>query len=353
MSVIENLKRRKSSITSLEGIKVCISNGNLESKNIKKSSEIVKNYNQCRAVTKEGYCNFIPINVSKQKQKYLSDIFTTVVEAQWRWTLFVFCLMYFGTWTIFAVLWYAVLFFHGDFDHFGEEDWNPCVTGIQTFTTAFLFSVETQHTTGYGFYELTEHCSTGVLLFCIQSIVGVMLEGVMVGLVLIKTMRAKKRSETIMFSKNAVIGMRDGVLCFMFRVADMRKTHLVEAHVRAQLIKKKNTKEGEVVPVAQEEIEVGGEGEKENRVLLFWPTTIIHEISAENHEDEIISPLRDIKEEDLHERNDDSFEIIVVLEGIVESTGCTVQARSSYLPSEILWGHRFEKLVFGKANDGN
>lgn len=34
------------------------------------------------------------------------------------------------------------------------------------------------------------------------------------------------------------------------------------------------------------------------------------------------------------------FEIIVLLEGIVESTGMTAQAKTSYLPSEVLWGYR-------------
>jgi hypothetical protein len=62
----------------------------------------------------------------------------------------------------------------------------------------------------------------------------------------------------------------------------------------------------------------------------------------------------------------EQFEIIVILEGIVESTGMTVQARTSYLPKEILWGYRcvrsitftlpyeyrFEKLVtYTKEND--
>ena len=36
------------------------------------------------------------------------------------------------------------------------------------------------------------------------------------------------------------------------------------------------------------------------------------------------------------------YEIIVVLEGIVEPTGMSIQARSSYTPQEILWGYRFE-----------
>lgn len=36
---------------------------------------------------------------------------------------------------------------------------------------------------------------------------------------------------------------------------------------------------------------------------------------------------------------------MVILEGTIESTGQSIQARSSYLPSELLWGHRFEQLV--------
>lgn len=49
----------------------------------------------------------------------------------------------------------------------------------------------------------------------------------------------------------------------------------------------------------------------------------------------------------------DRFEIVVILEGTVESTGQSTQARSSYVNSEILWGHRFEPVVFyNKDNQG-
>ncbi len=48
----------------------------------------------------------------------------------------------------------------------------------------------------------------------------------------------------------------------------------------------------------------------------------------------------------------EKFEIVVILEGVIESTGSTTQARTSYLPSEILWGHRFEPLVSFKKELG-
>jgi hypothetical protein len=41
-----------------------------------------------------------------------------------------------------------------------------------------------------------------------------------------------------------------------------------------------------------------------------------------------------------------------MLAGVIESTGMTTQARSSYLPSEVLWGHRFEPLVSFKKDTG-
>lgn len=39
-------------------------------------------------------------------------------------------------------------------------------------------------------------------------------------------------------------------------------------------------------------------------------------------------------------------------EGVVESTGMTTQARSSYLPTEILWGHRFQHVVTFRKDTG-
>jgi potassium inwardly-rectifying channel subfamily J, other len=54
-----------------------------------------------------------------------------------------------------------------------------------------------------------------------------------------KLSRPKKRAQTLLFSRSAVICHRDGVPCLMFRVGDMRKSHIIEAHVRAQIIRRK------------------------------------------------------------------------------------------------------------------
>lgn len=76
-------------------------------------------------------------------------------------------------------------------------------------------------------------------MICIQSMTGVILQAFMVGIVFAKLSRPKKRTQTLLFSRNAVICQRDGQPCLMFRVGDMRKSHIIEAHVRAQMIKRK------------------------------------------------------------------------------------------------------------------
>lgn len=91
----------------------------------------------------------------------------------------------------------------------------------------------------YGSKHTTEECPEAIFVMCLQSMTGVILQAFMVGIVFAKLSRPKKRTQTLLFSRNAVICQRDGQPCLMFRVGDMRKSHIIEAHVRAQMIKRK------------------------------------------------------------------------------------------------------------------
>lgn len=64
----------------------------------------------------------------------------------------------------------------------------------------------------------------------------------------VKISQPNKRAETLVFSKHAVISLRDDKLCLMFRVGDLRSSHIVGANMRAKLIKSKQTQEGEWAP---------------------------------------------------------------------------------------------------------
>uniref|UniRef100_A0A0K2VBM6 Inward rectifier potassium channel C-terminal domain-containing protein n=1 Tax=Lepeophtheirus salmonis TaxID=72036 RepID=A0A0K2VBM6_LEPSM len=166
----------------------------------------------------------------------------------------------------------------------------------------------------------------------------------MVGTIFAKLSRPKKRAQTLLFSRNAVVSSKDGYLCLQFRVGNMRNSHLVESHARAILISKRVTSEGEVIPYHQTDLKVGSDMEGEDDDVFFiWPMTIIHRIDEE-------SPFYNMSARDFIKKR---FEVIVVLEGIVEPTGMSIQARSSYLPPEILWGHRFQNVLTFKESEGS
>ena len=60
-----------------------------------------------------------------------------------------------------------------------------------------------------------------------------------------------------MFSKNAVITIRNGEYHLLFRVGNMRKSHLIEAHCRAQVVHyKRVSEEGEMVQYDIEELAI-------------------------------------------------------------------------------------------------
>ncbi|XP_012058853.1 PREDICTED: G protein-activated inward rectifier potassium channel 3-like [Atta cephalotes] len=301
-----------------------------------------------RAVLKNGDCNVLQSRISRRSLRFLQDIFTTLVDTQWRWTLLCFTLSFLLSWLGFAVIWWLIAFTHGDFEEHHlppfqvENNWTPCIYNIFSFTSCFLFSIETQHTIGYGSRSTTEECPEAIFIMCLQSIAGVMIQAFMVGIVFAKMTRPKQRTQTLLFSRNAVICQRDGELCLMFRVGDMRKSHIIGASIRAQMIRNKITKEGEILFQHQHELVVGTDGENGD-LFFIWPATIIHRINES-------SPFFNMSAEDmLTER----FEIVLILEGTIESTGQTTQARSSYLPQEILWGHRFDPIVsYSKERQG-
>ncbi|XP_017046393.1 G protein-activated inward rectifier potassium channel 4 isoform X2 [Drosophila ficusphila] len=304
-----------------------------------------------RVVFKHGECNVVQGNVAKRRRRYLQDIFTTLVDAQWRWTLLVFAASFVFSWAFFGFIWWIIAYAHNDLEYTILKNNSPdlvanmthtvCVTQVSNMMSAFLYSVETQTTIGYGNRYVTEECPEAIFTMCIQCITGVFIQAFMVGIVFAKLSRPKKRAQTLLFSRNAVICHRDGVPCLMFRVGDMRKSHIIEAHIRAQIIRKKVTKEGEVLPFFQQELHIGADG-GEDRLMFIWPTTIVHKIDRN-------SPLYMLSASDMLKER---FEVVVMLEGVIESTGMTTQARSSYLPSEVLWGHRFVNVVSFRKETG-
>ncbi|XP_006757502.1 PREDICTED: inward rectifier potassium channel 4 [Myotis davidii] len=260
-----------------------------------------------RFVKKNGQCNVYFANLSNKSQRYMADIFTTCVDTRWRYMLMIFSAAFLVSWLFFGLLFWCIAFSHSFILNicvsFERPSW-----GENGFLGAFLFSVETQTTIGYGFRCVTEECPLAVIAVVVQSIVGCVIDSFMIGTIMAKMARPKN---------------------------NLRKSHIVEAHVRAQLIKPYMTQEGEYLPLDQRDLNVGYDVGLD-RIFLVSPIIIVHEIDED-------SPLYGMGKEELESED---FEIVVILEGMVEATAMTTQARSSYLASEILWGHRFEPVVF-------
>ena len=182
----------------------------------------------------------------------------------------------------------------------------------------------------------TEQCPFAIIVMSFQSIMGVIIQACMAGIIFAKFTVPRARGETIVYSKNAVITLRNGALYLLCRVSDLRKSSLLEAHVRMLFVQKEVTDEGEVIPYYQFDLECGSEIDGTNdRVFMFWPTTLCHKIDED-------SPLYELNPRDLLQSQ---FEVIATLEGVTEETGNTIQVRTSYLPNEILWGHHFDNDV--------
>ena len=211
------------------------------------------------------------------------------------------------------------------------------------WTAAFLFSLETQQTIGYGHRSITTKCVEAVFVLQIQTILGIIVDAFMLGLTFAKLSRPRERALTCSFSKNAVITLRNGKMCLMFRVADIRKSQIIEAHIRLQLFREVQTVEGHRYPFYQEDLMVfyNPDDYKQqnedirNHIFLLYPLVIVHVIEEG-------SPFYELTPEKLKESK---FELVAVLDGIVEATGMNTQPKTSYLPDEILWGYNFVNVT--------
>ncbi|XP_063058210.1 G protein-activated inward rectifier potassium channel 3-like [Engraulis encrasicolus] len=301
-----------------------------------------------RYVTKDGKCR-VNLGPIEDKLRFLSDIFTTLVDLPLRWFLVAFSTAYLSTWLAFALLYYLAARQHGDLPHtYGIDGHDSdtthtphatrpshaCFENMDGFLAALLMSVETQRTIGYGSRQVSSQCLQGAVLIMLQSILGSMIDALTVGCMFVKISRPQQRAQTLLFSHHCVIAERDGRLCLLFRIGDLRQSHMVDAKIRAKLIKSRQTSEGEFIPLEQSEINLGYDTGGD-RLLLVEPQTITHVISDS-------SPFWTVSATALQREH---LEIIVILEGIVETSGMTCQARTSYTEDEILWGHRFESCM--------
>ncbi|KAF7699173.1 ATP-sensitive inward rectifier potassium channel 1-like isoform X2 [Silurus meridionalis] len=289
-----------------------------------------------RLVTKDGHCNIEYGNVRYSNRfAYMQDFWTTFVEMRWRFIILYFVASFTLSWFLFGLIWYWIAHNNGDlWWQNPPSDHKPCIYNVFGLTTAFLYSLETQMTIGYGLRVLSPYCPGAVTLIIIQSIIGLFINIFWCGLVMAKITLPKRRSKTITFSKMAVISPKNAALCLQIRVANLRKTLMIGSQLYGKLLRTTVTPEGETIILDQVNVDFMVDAGKDN-LFFVCPLTLYHVIDK-------TSPFFKFAVDTLLQQE---FELVVFLDGIDESTSSSCQVRTSYIPQEIKWGNKFLPII--------
>jgi inward rectifier potassium channel len=199
------------------------------------------------------------------------------------------------------------------------------------FADAFFFSVQTMATIGYGVMSPATFYAN--LLMTLETAVGLMFVAMTTGLVFARFSRPTAR---VLFSNVAVVGPYNGVPTLSIRIANQRQNQLLAAEVTMTLVRDETSEEGELTRRFYDLALV-----RDRSPVFALTFRVMHPIDAD-------SPLHGMSYEKLAEQH---AEIVVIAGGLDETLVQPVTARTSYLPHEILWAHRFVD-IFGWTEDG-
>ncbi|XP_052268628.1 ATP-sensitive inward rectifier potassium channel 1-like [Dreissena polymorpha] len=233
-------------------------------------------------------------------------------------------------WFVFALLYFVVAETRGDLNEveIGKKE-IPCVEGATDFLEMFMFSMETQSTIGYGTRYVTNECPTAVILVIIQSILGSFLHAVLTGVVLFKFQEPKKRAHTVLFSNVACVIEDDGKYFIEVQILNMQRSQLINPDVGAFCVMNHPDGSGKC------RLDVDFKPCQENARLFFRPRIYRHLIDQQ-------SPFWEFERKDFECGN---YELIVAISGVDEITDTFAQARTSFLPSEVVWGRNFKQMT--------
>jgi inward rectifier potassium channel len=196
---------------------------------------------------------------------------------------------------------------------------------------AFFFSVETLATVGYG--DMHPDTIYGHSVATLEIFVGMSGIALTTGMIFARFSRPHAR---ILFAKCAVVRPIDGRMTLMVRAANARQNVIVEAKARMRLMRSETTPEGFYfrkvldLPLIREQHPI---------FLLGW--SLMHVIDEE-------SPLFGQTLESLKASN---AELMLMVEGLDETTAQPMQARYAWPPECILWQHQYVDLMFERDGE--
>ncbi|CAI5465442.1 unnamed protein product [Closterium sp. Yama58-4] len=227
---------------------------------------------------------------------------------------------------------YSLLFGGFALPYYYQSLQYKCIPGVKNYWHALWFSVQSAMTIGYGGELVPDpDCFTLNLLIALQSLAALIVAYSLLGIVYTRFALPSRRASSLVFSHCMVLNEEDGVPRLSFRVANVRKHQLIEAH--AQLLVAINnimSEENEALFKFSNLPILGG-----GFVFLALPCIITHAITKH-------SPLHGMSLA-MMERAD--IEFLVLIEGVDAPTSAKLQARHSYSPRDIKFNHRFCTMV--------
>lgn len=196
-------------------------------------------------------------------------------------------------------------------------------TSWDFFLHCFYFSTQTLTTVGYGFISPLK--GLGSLLAAIEAMIGLLGFAFATSVIYGRFSKAKSK---ILFSDGMVVSPYRGTKGLKFRIANPRKTQLIE--LNARIIYSFLEREGAVSKRKYLSLDL-----EINFINMFpLPWTIVHPIDDK-------SPIRDKSQSDL-EREQSEF--IIILKGYDDTFNQYVHQIHSYRAGEILFDADFEPM---------
>jgi inward rectifier potassium channel len=195
------------------------------------------------------------------------------------------------------------------------------ISNANSFSDCFFFSVETLATVGYG--NMSPATFYGHCVATIEIITGMLSMAVITSLVFA---RFSKPTARILFSRVAVITPYDGVPTLMLRVANQRRSYILEAAAAMVLVRNEDTKDGHNLTRFHD---LKLERARSPMFALSW--LIMHRIDE-------TSPLYGVSGDEIKDRD---MRLAVTLSGVDETFAAGITARHTYGHEDILFERRF------------
>jgi inward rectifier potassium channel len=189
----------------------------------------------------------------------------------------------------------------------------------------FFFSVQTLGTLGYGaMYPVTLAAHA---LVTVEVMLGIFILALATGVIFSKFSSVRAR---VQFARHGVIAPWNGVPTLMFRLGNERRSRVIDASIRAVLMRTEKTLEGVQF---YRMVDLTLERARNPSLSRSW--TVMHRITE-------TSPLWNATPESLAQ---DEAEFLITLTGLDETSAQSLHANGKYDHSQLRWGARHADIL--------